>query len=365
MSIAVIGAQFGDEGKGSVTDFLVNRYNINNVIRFSGGQQAGHTVMKKDIKHTFSNFGSGTLSGAKTYWSKYCSLYPIYLVEEFKSLLSKNIKPELFVDKNCPITTIYDVYYNKNNNKYTNNGTCGLGVGATFERESNFYSLLFEDIFYDSILETKLNLIEKYYSEKINSDVKLFNDDFFEAIDFIKKNVTVVDTYKYSNDNINAIYEGSQGLMLDQNIGFFPHVTRANTGTKNIKNNITEVYYVTRAYQTRHGNGPMLNESINYNIKNNPFEINVLNQNQGEFRKSMLNLDLLKYAIDKDNFYNKNLVITCLDNLSDYHFIQNNQIIKCNSKEEFIYKISQITKFKNILISESPYSDNISYFKNI
>ena len=106
--------------------------------------------------------------------------------------------------------------------------------------------------------------------------------------------------------------------MLDMDFGFFPHVTRSNTTTKNAIAiyPAQEVYYVTRSYSTRHGNGPLPNEQI-LELKNNEAETNKSHKYQGEFRTAPLSPELINYALDCDNNYSsklkKNLVITCVD----------------------------------------------------
>src|SRR5690606_12238557 len=105
---AVIGIGFGDEGKGITTDFLCSRSRNPIVVRFSGGHQAGHTVVLNGVRHVFSNFGSGTLRGAPTYWAKYCTVNPIGIINELDSLIKKGITPKLYIDEKCPITTPYD-----------------------------------------------------------------------------------------------------------------------------------------------------------------------------------------------------------------------------------------------------------------
>jgi adenylosuccinate synthase len=127
------------------------------------------------------------------------------------------------------------------------------------------------------------------------------------------------------------IFEGGQGIMLDMDYGFFPHVTRSNTTSKNaveilkkhgLSGKSIHTYYITRAYQTRHGNGPMTNVGMDTGyIQNNPLETNTSESFQGEFRKTVLDLDLLKYALDCDNYRNpvsrRSLVITCLDQIKN------------------------------------------------
>jgi adenylosuccinate synthase len=167
----------------------------------------------------------------------------------------------------------------------------------------------------------------------------------------------------------NIIYEGSQGILLDKNIGFFPHVTRSNTSSYNLPIDVrTEFYLVTRAYQTRHGNGPMTNENLPHNIKINEDETNVTNKYQGEFRRTLLDLDLLQYGMSRDknisNTFNRSLVITCLDHIEDeYRFTYKGKIINCNDEFDFVGKIADILDISNVITSHSPYTENL--LKNV
>jgi adenylosuccinate synthase len=361
MNNAIIGLGYGDEGKGLITDYLCS-YAVNPlVIRYSGGQQAGHTVVFDNKRHVFSNFGSGSLRGVSSYWSKYCTVDPIGIYNELNSLLKKEVSPCLYIDRECPVTTPYDSFHNQQTDNI--NGTCGVGVGSTKQREENNYSLLFGDLFYPWILKTKLNLIRKYY----NFDKKISLDKFMLCVDAI----TTSDYIKESDDSIihrdqsDNIFEGSQGLMLDQNIGFFPHVTRSNTGTKNILSFDPWCYLVTRAYQTRHGSGPMSNEDIPHNIKINPHETNITNKYQGVFRRALLDADMLLYAINSDEYIRrtqrKSLVITCLDHIKDeYRFTHKGNIVYCNGEIDFVERISEILKITSVYVSMSDESKNLT-----
>ena len=359
MISVVIGLGFGDEGKGLVTEYLCSNPGTL-VVRYSGGQQAGHTVFKDKIRHIFSNFGSGTLSGTPTYWSKFCTVDPIGLMNELHILLKKGVLPTLFIHKKCPITTPYDTKHNQICDK--NNGTCGVGVGRTIVREENHYSLLVGDILFPSVFKMKLDLIKYYY--RIHEKISL--NRFNECIEGIKNNHIIFVDEK--PDCIHTVFEGSQGLLLDQNIGFFPHVTHGSVGLKNIIVRGTdfadmEVYLVTRAYQTRHGKGPMTNENIPHNILLDKDETNITNKFQGEFRRSLLDLDLLKYAIDKEyqlKYVKKTLVITCLDHIiNEYRYTHKGNIVYCDDEDQFIDQISSLLGITNILISRTPYSSKI------
>ena len=359
---AVIGAGFGDEGKGLFTDYLCRNAEQPLVIRFSGGQQAGHTVVHNGIRQVFSNFGSGTLQGTPSYFAKFCTIDPVGIVNELDVLLEKGVEPVLYIDAECPVTTPYDIRYNQQHHPH---GSCGVGVGATINREEHFYSLTFADLFYPWVLETRLELIKDFYQGY--ADVAL--EDFLQCCSVITRSPWIrISRGLPLGPFSDYIYEGSQGLLLDQHYGFFPHVTRSNTGTKNIlslcADYVPEIYLITRAYQTRHGQGPLAHENLPHNIKENPLETNVCNRFQGEFRRSLLDLSLLEYAMQRDRLIaadpDKCLVITCLDHISDeYRFILQGQIIHCDDEDDFVKKIAAHLKIRTVYTSASDDSVHI------
>lgn len=381
---AVIGLGFGDEGKGLVTNYLcmqaIDQLIDPLVIRFSGGQQAGHTVRKSDgVSHVFSNFGSGTLSGIPTYWSKYCSVHPLGVVNELEALKSLGVSPKLLIDERSPLTTPFEI---KNNQLLSKgHGTCGVGVGETFKREEEFYSFTFGDLFFHGIIERKLELIKNRYRnilskddfELAESNLPGFIEHCFIMMESneIKRSYTMPDNSRYQAFD-SHIFEGSQGLMLDQHIGYFPHVTRSNTGSTNL-GSLTfgapvEYWLVTRAYQTRHGNGPMSNEHIPHNIKDDPEETNITNEWQGDFRRALLDVDQLLYAISRDHVIRsskrKKLVITCLDHIeNDYRYTKAGKIVYCNNAEDFSRRVAEELSIEEIFISTTPYSNLIQKLK--
>lgn len=360
---AVIGLGFGDEGKGITTEYLCSNSNNPLVIRFSGGQQAGHTVVKNGISHVFSNFGSGSLSNVPTYWSKFCTIDPIGIVNELNILKNKGVNPTLFINPMCPVTTPYDVQSNIELENRNNHGTCGLGVNATWRREEQLYSLRAIDILYPKIWREKLKNIGSFY------DIKIDFRRFCECMDmlFYNGNVKIKTPDIHSYDTL--IYEGSQGLLLDEEIGFYPNVTASKISQNNIEEiglmGMFDVYFITRAYQTRHGNGFMTNEDIPHNISSNPNETNQENKYQGKFRRTLLDVDLLEYAIIKESIRCKtqgikNLVITCLDHIKDELRLTYKGEIKCFTNErEFIRFISEKLRIDNVYVSHSEKSNNI------
>ncbi len=353
---AVIGLGFGDEGKGMFTDILCSRLYQPIVVRFSGGQQAGHTVYKdRKVSHVFSNFGSGSFRKVPTFWSRFCTMDPVGILNELSILKTKNVNPLLLIDPGCPVTTPYEISRNKKTEAEKNHGSCCVGVGATWERESYHYSLKFSDLYYPSILKIKMDQIQKFYGETV------FLDDFYRAVEILTSHNLIRPEYESCLKTYNSIiFEGSQGLLLDQNFGFFPHVTRSNTGTTNILEMGYKpyVFLITRSYQTRHGTGPMTNEHIAHSIKTNPDERNEKPSFQGDFRKSILDLDLLKYAIQKDSYIRetseKALVVTCLDLLDEYCYTMNSKLYKCNDMLNFVMEIQQHLGFNEAFGTVSP-----------
>lgn len=373
MHKVVIGLGFGDESKGSVVDYLALQHSLSSnqpliVIRYSGGQQAGHTVYLKDKNHIFSNFGSATLRNVPTYWSKYCSFDPVGFLNEYNALKELGIIPKIYVDQNCPITTPYEKASNFDVDNL-GHGTCGVGVGPTFEREENFYHLQILDLKFPNIFRAKYDLIKNRYHSRRQKIKESAMDNFEAAVVDVMDKIIVVDStfLQKLKDKYVIIFEGSQGLMLDQTFGFFPHVTRSNVGLLNIQKMMgqmpLDIYLVTRSYSTRHGNGPMLFEDDL--IINNPYEINQHDLVRGNFRKSYLNLDLLNYALmTEKRFINhkKNLVITHLDAFEDwYHLRDGNKLLEFGSSKDFVLHLKNnlYFDFVNIYINDSPYTSTI------
>lgn len=338
----VIGTGFGDEGKGRTVSFLCEKKPKNRiVVRFNGGHQVGHTVEYNSYRHVFSNFGSGTLQKTPTYWGKNCTVEILGMLKELEALQEQSLNPILFIDPLCPITTYYDMTKTTQGD-YIKNGTCGLGFGSTIQRKEDHYNLNFMDLFFDDILKEKYRKIKEYYSCTSPIYTK-YDNMLFRAVDRLRLNKNIfcesVDLNKYEH----IIFEGAQGTLLDQDFGFFPNVTRSNTTVKEAFNMIKlldnsykiTVFYVTRSYLTRHGNGNMPNEGIveDLNLINNELETNVLNK-QGEFRKTLLSLDLLKYSLQCNRLYYKSLgrpieevlVMSCMDQLVNKRYVDNGKI---------------------------------------
>ena len=348
-AVIIVGLGFGDEGKGLATDFYCQHSEKPLVVRFNGGHQAGHTVVKANgMRHIFSSFGAGTLSGAPTYWSSYCTVSLAALLREYGEL-SGLIAPKLLLDPQCPVTTHYDVLFNRAveaTRGSERHGSCGLGFGATIERNQKFgIKLTVHDLLIKSAFKAKLKVIRSYYQQRINSETKFSFKQFdhdkedyqFEqdAAAFAQLKASgVIDLTRAENIFSNEspwntfVFEGAQGILLDMDFGHYPHVTRSNTTSKNALQILQRyapeiaagatIAYVTRCYQTRHGAGPFQPIDCEF-LFANELETNVFNAYQGEFRIGPLNVDALNYALSCDAYYSKglskHLLVTCIDQL--------------------------------------------------
>ncbi|MGU3374590.1 adenylosuccinate synthetase [Chryseobacterium sp. M5A1_1a] len=349
----VIGLGFGDEGKGITTDFLAQQNPGSVVIRFSGGQQAAHTVMIDDQKHVHSSFASGALRGLPSYFTEHCTIHPTFLLNEREELRAKNGNIELHIHPLAKVTTPFDVWQNRTNSKNLEHGTCGKGIGTTMKRHESPYKLFAIDLIAPrEMLIEKLKGIAYYYGYIEENQVEELLNPFLEAIDQIDWKI---DDYTYLKSFDNLIFEGSQGILLDMDHGVFSNVTYAHTTSKNayeickqLKVEDIEMYYVTRSYSTRHGNGWMSNER-EIRLKNNEEETCIFNEYQKELRFGDLDYNLLNYALKLDGAYicptKKNLVVTCLDQI----------------EEEFEIKKLEV-KFDAVYGSYSPYSKDFKKF---
>lgn len=334
----LLGLGFGDCGKGITTDYRSLLYpNDSIVVRYAGGHQAGHTVHMNGKSHVFSNYGSGGFRGVPTFFTEHCTMYPVTRWNELQILKTKMEEPLVFYHPLVKVTTPYDVAYNRIIEKKNGHGSCGLGIGATMARNNDTgYKLYAIDLSNKSILKVKLDNIYRYYLSKFTNfkDREEFNNlceperqAFDNAVDKLHITIASYDSLKMFK---HLIFEGAQGILLDMDHGMFPNVTYGNTTSKNalevcekIGVNEIEIFYITRCYQTRHGNGWMSNNKP-IKLINNENEINLFNEWQGNFKIGELDYDLLNYSIAVDNIYSKeitkNLVVTCLDQRPEFHF---------------------------------------------
>ena len=379
----VIGSGFGDEGKGLFTDYLAT--SDSTVCRFNGGAQAGHTVETSAGRHIFHHFGAGTLKGANTHLSRFFIHNPYFFLKERQELIEKfGIDPVVTADPRGLVTTPYDMMLNQMAEEArgtARHGSCGIGINETIKRHEAYPIALemlnddprrLNDILYEirhnwvpvrakalgltitPIWQTRidnLNILTSYFDAISQINIRLLFDD-----DLSTKSL---------------IFEGAQGLLLDENHRFFPYVTHSHTGLHNVmmlakENGLTslDVFYLTRAYATRHGAGPFPHETpdVQYNDLTN-----VPNDWQGNLRFGLLDLDLLnesiendlKHATDTGITIQANIVVTCVDQVGDtIHFVSDQRKQVAN-RSDFL---KAIKKYNIAYISCGPTRKDIEKY---
>lgn len=361
----VLDCTFGDSGKGLTVNNLIDEPTKSLVVRFSGGHQVGHTVIENGVKHVFSNFGAGALKGVPTYYTEDTCVYLNTLFKELEVLNSKGFEPVNYLHPLVKVATPYDLAYNRIREKKLGHGSVGLGFGATMKRSIETpYKLYAIDFFHKKIIKEKIKSISDYYNNLIRLEGFGYSEiEEFESIcrweltnftENLNKKFPFKIVYPKNIESFeHIIFEGSQGIMLDMDFGIFPNVTYANTTSKNAlkfaKNYLqscnTDIYYVTRAYQTRHGAGWMSNER-KIKLKNTKEEINTYNEFQKDFRLGNFDADLVKSGICYDSIFHESpvarkLVITCIDQVDtspDYSEFKELEIIENDSPHSGHFK---------------------------
>lgn len=370
---AVIGAGFGDEGKGLATDYFSTKDSV--VVRFNGGAQASHTVQTPDgRRHAFSHFGSGSFKGAATFLSEFFIVNPFLWQKELDTLRKLRVNPVLSFAYNCPLTLPYDMLINQEVEKAkgsARHGSCGLGINETVTRclKPEFTTWASEIVSENTRKRVKdkfLDIRDKYHKERILALGLSPGQEFFDIFNsdmLIENFLNVLDSFTAINRSIvvlsdafvgkdEIVFEGAQGLMLDEDHSFFPHVTRSKTGLRNVITlaetlEITELdaVYVTRAYMTRHGAGPFPTEDHNMFFED---KTNVPNDFQGTLRFGCLDLSTTADEIDSDLndveeseiIITPKLLVTCLDQVDFSPTVINHGTKQVISKDSLVTELA-------------------------
>lgn len=331
----VIGANYGDEGKGLMTDYFAHAAELAHerciVVCSNGGSQRGHTVVTPNgERHVFHHFGSGSFCGADTYLSEDFIVNPLVFEKEYREFQQFGHPVRIYVNGRCRFTTPFDMFINQiaeESRGEKRHGSCGIGIWETIVRYETFswdlgtaismkdeeltaYLLRIRDEYLPNRLrELGVHTISREWEDLIGSDglIRQFLQDFrFMCSKMKLENNHVLNHYD------TLIFENGQGLLLDQNIKEFnEHTTPSNTGLENPKkiiNNVfeedeidVEVCYVTRTYLTRHGAGPLPTECAKECINSTMTDLtNVPNPHQGTLRYGWLREEELKKRILDD-----------------------------------------------------------------
>ena len=278
-AIVLIGAQWGDEGKGKATDLLAER--IDYVVKFNGGNNAGHTVVIGDEKYALHLLPSGILTpGVTPVISNGVVVDISVLFAELDALNSRGIDTSrLRVSANAHVITDYHRTLDKVTERFLGKrqiGTTGRGIGPTYADKINRVGIRIQDIFDEGILRQKVEAaleIKNHLLAKIYNRRAISADAVVEELLSYRERLApmVADTALELNQALDAdkvvVFEGGQATMLDIDHGTYPFVTSSNataggasTGSGIGPNKIERVIAVIKAYTTRVGAGPFPTE---------------------------------------------------------------------------------------------------------
>lgn len=384
---AVIGANYGDEGKGLITDYLTRQAPGRVlVVRCNGGAQAGHTVTTRGGRHVFHHIGAGTLAGGDTYLSQFFIVNPILFEQEHAAIPCA--APKVYYHTMALVTTPYDMLINQAMERKrggTRHGSCGVGINETVERSKCGFALYAGTLSSPGFLLKELERMNEWWPARMAAlglefeDLQVDHDQletiqthFINACDLFASVCRPID-YAHSLKDTTIIFEGAQGLGLDEVHGAFPHVTRSRTGFDNIgvvaaglgvKN--IETHYVTRAYLTRHGAGPLPNEYAAGPPAGVVDTTNVDHKWQGMLRTAPLEIAQLRARIAADRATARRfkgtvtakLDITCLDQCGEYT-LASNSIFSTQSPAHTARLIRYATNLPHGLHAAGPRAEDV------
>lgn len=278
-AIVLIGAQWGDEGKGKATDLLADR--IDYVVKFNGGNNAGHTVVVGDEKYALHLLPSGILTpGVTPVIANGVVIDLEVLFAEIDALSARGIDvSRLKVSANAHVITLYHRTLDKVTERFLGKrqiGTTGRGIGPTYADKINRVGIRIQDIFDEGILRQK---VESALEVKNHLLVKIYNRRAIHADEVVSELLsyaerlrplvadTALELHRALDEGKTVLFEGGQATMLDVDHGTYPFVTSSNataggasTGSGIGPNRVDRVIAVVKAYTTRVGSGPFPTE---------------------------------------------------------------------------------------------------------
>jgi adenylosuccinate synthase len=311
----VVDLGYGDAGKGTVVDWLCSRPDAEpaaTVVRFNGGGQAAHNVVTDDGRHhTFAQFGSGTFTpGVRTHLSRFMLVDPLALAAEAAHLASVGVPDaldRLTVDAGALLTTPYHAAANRARELARGrdrHGSCGMGIGETarYALDHPAAAPRAGDCLTPRRLVQKLTILRERLTDELGTIAAPPPADVAAAYREFARRVRLTGAGHLARllRAGPAVFEGAQGVLLDEWHGFHPYTTWSTTTFRNAGTLLAEAgatarrIAVLRCYQTRHGPGPMVTEDPSLEI---PEIFNAPAPWQGRFRIGHLDAVALRYAL--------------------------------------------------------------------
>jgi adenylosuccinate synthase len=335
-AILVVDLAFGDCGKGTIVDYLVRTRAAHTVVRFNGGPQAGHNVVAPDGRHhTFAQFGSGTLvAGVRTLLSHFTLVEPYAMINEATHLRDAcgvgDALARTTLDRRCIVITPPQQAANRLREIARGaaaHGTCGMGVGEAVRDSIDYPELVLRagELSNRAVVTAKLRAHRRIKLEQVRDcadaldvhakakmSLQTLRDDSWvdAAADnyaWLAEHVTLADERVVAallNGSRTVVFEGAQGVLLDEAFGFHPHTTWSTTTLANADALLDEAGFdglrvrlgVLRSYFTRHGAGPLVSEDPSLGSRL-PEPHNDTRGWQGAFRVGPFDAVAARYAL--------------------------------------------------------------------
>ncbi|GLI53482.1 adenylosuccinate synthase [Thermodesulfovibrio yellowstonii] len=276
-TVVIIGAQWGDEGKGKIVDFLTEKCDY--VVRFQGGCNAGHTVVVGEEKYILHLIPSGILhKNKKCIIGNGVVLDPSGLLKEIETLTQKGIEIDnnLYIAKHCHLIMPYHIAIEEQSEKKKKIGTTKKGIGPCYTDKIARNGVRMIDLLYPDVLKNKIRanleiinfLLKNLYNAETLDEANILTQ-YLNYAEKLKKYIADADILinKAIDSGKKVLFEGAQGTLLDIDHGTYPYVTSSNTiaggactGAGVSPRKIDNIIGIVKAYTTRVGEGPFPTE---------------------------------------------------------------------------------------------------------
>jgi len=328
----IIGTQWGDEGKGKITDLLAQK--VDYIVRYQGGNNAGHTVVVKDKTYKFHLIPSGVVQEKHCLLGNGMVIDPEALISEIEKLEEDGIKLKLSID---PLVSIIMPYHklldgiSESALQGKKIGTTKRGIGPAYEDKYGRRGIRFIDLLDKVDLEDKIKenfslkrkIIENVYKQNFRLNRKKIISDYLNYANKLRKYLKDVSLtiYEALENNKKVLFESAQGTFLDVTYGTYPYVTSSHPIAGGIFTDVgippqqLNVTGIVKAYTTRVGSGPFLTELTNKTGKLIRKKGNEFGTTTGRPRRcGWLDLEMIKYSKRVNGL--DQLAITKIDVLS-------------------------------------------------
>lgn len=375
-STIVVGLQWGDEGKGKVVDALAGDFDY--VVRWNGGNNAGHTVVVNGEKFPLSLIPSGVIQGKKLLIAQGVVINPKVLLNEITFLRTKGFRVDLTIDPRCHIVMPYHSLMDRANELWKGKhatGSLHLGIGYCYEDRNNRHGVRLEDLARPKVFEEKVRrffplkkaIIEKAYGMNIS----LTADQIIkEYLPYAKKlRQYIGDVSRLVEDKLETrsfLFEQAHGTLLDPVFGTYPYTVAPPTIASavfpmvGVPSRKLPVVGVVKAYTTRVGNGPFPTELVDQTGE----AIRVAGHEFGTVSKrprrcGWLDLPALRYAVRLNGV--STLAVTKLDVLSGLSTLPICIAYKKGKRRynEFPAEISELSSYKPVYIAMKGWRQSI------